>query len=85
MLLILKIKIENEPGQLSIPQPSKARDNSPLNTHDEVNLRLSGDVEVSVSLGLPLQADLLTLLLLVLVDVLFSALEDDLTLGLGSL
>jgi len=59
--------------------------NVPLDTHDEVNLRLSGDVEVSVGLGLPLQADLLAFLLLVLVDVLFSALEDDLTLGLGSL
>jgi len=59
--------------------------NSPLDTHDEVNLGLSGDVEVSVSLGLPLQADLLSLLLLVVVDVLLGALEDDSALGLASL
>jgi len=56
-----------------------------LDTHDEVNLGLSGDVEVSVSLGLPLQADLLSLLLLVVVDVLLGALEDDSALGLASL
>lgn len=62
----------------------KSRD-APLDAHDEVDLGLSGDEEVAVGLGRAPQADLLTLGLLVLVDVLLGALEDDLTLGLAGL
>lgn len=58
---------------------------SPLDTHDKVHLGLSGNVEVAVGLGLAAEADLLTLLLVVLVDVLLGTLEDDLTLGLAGL
>lgn len=56
-----------------------------LDAHDKVDLGLGGDVEVAAGLGLTLQANLLTLGLLVLVDVLLGALEDDLTLGLAGL
>jgi len=76
---------EESVSDFSTSDRVQVRDNSPLDTHDEVNLGLSGDVEVSVSLGLPLQADLLSLLLLVVVDVLLGALEDDSALGLASL
>lgn len=58
---------------------------APLDPHDEVDLGLGGDVEVTVGLGLTTEADLLTLLLVVLVDVLLGTLEDDGALGLADL
>ena len=55
---------------------------SPTNTDDEVHLRLRGNVEVASGTCSALEADLLLLLVKVLLCVLFSALEDDLALGL---
>lgn len=61
------------------------RRDAPLGAHDKVDLGLGRDVEVAVGLGLPPQADLLALLLVVLVDVLLGTLEDDRALGLAGL
>ena len=58
---------------------------SPTDTDNEVNLGLCGDVEVTSSTGSPLQANLLLLLLQVLLNILLSPLEDNHTLGPGSL
>lgn len=52
-----------------------------LEADDKVDLRLGGDVEVTGLAGLALEADLLLLLGNVLLDVLVSALENDLALG----
>merc|ERR1712019_179312 len=48
--------------------------------HDEDQLGLSGDVVVTVLLGIALQSDLVSLLILVLLGVLLSTLEDGNTL-----
>lgn len=58
---------------------------SPLDPDDEVDLGLGRDVEVTSLPGLPLQPDLLPLLVSVLLDVLVGTLEDDLSLGLSLL
>lgn len=54
-------------------------------TDDEEHLGLSGDVEVAGGTGSTLQANLILLLGDVLLDVGLCALENDLSLGLGSL
>lgn len=59
--------------------------NEPLDTHDEVDLRLGGNIEVTSGLGGALEADLLTLLVVVLVDIGLRSLEDDLALVLTGL
>lgn len=56
--------------------------NAPLKSDDEVDLGLSGDVEVTSLLRLSLESDLLLLGVEVLLDVLVGPLEDDLSLGL---
>lgn len=56
--------------------------NAPLKSDDEVDLRLSGDVEVTSLPRLSLESDLLLLGVEVLLDVLVGPLEDDLSLGL---
>ena len=58
---------------------------APPDTDNEVDLRLSRDVEVTRSTGRPLQADLLLILSEVLLDIGLSTLEDDLSLSLGRL
>lgn len=55
---------------------------SPLESDNKVDFRLSRDVEVTGLPGLPLESDLLLLLSDVLLDVLVGSLEDDLSLGL---
>ena len=79
MLLILR------GGPSSAPSLFPQDSNAPLDTHDKVDLGLGRDVEVTLSLRDTLEADLLALLLLVLVDVLLGTLEDDLALGLADL
>lgn len=56
--------------------------NAPLKSDDEVDLGLSGDVEVTSLPRLSLESDLLLLGVEVLPDVLVGPLEDDLSLGL---
>lgn len=56
--------------------------NAPLKSDDEVDLGLSGDVEVTGLPRLSLESDLLLLSAEVLLDVLVGPLEDDLSLGL---
>lgn len=56
-----------------------------LQSNDEVDLGLGGDVEVTRLSGLPLESDVLSLGVEVLLDVLVSSLEDNLTLGLVGL
>jgi hypothetical protein len=56
-----------------------------LDTDDEDQARLSGDVDGVIGLGGAREADLLTLGIAVLLDVLLSTLEDDLTPLLGAL
>lgn len=56
-----------------------------LDTNNKGKRSLSGDVEVTGLLGFTLHTNLVGLLLTVLLDVLLSTLEDDLTLGSGSL
>lgn len=56
--------------------------NAPLKSDDEVDLGLSGDVEVTSLPRLSLESDLLLLGAEVLLDVLVGPLEDDLSLGL---
>lgn len=56
--------------------------NAPLKSDDEVDLGLSGDVEVTSLPRLSLESDLLLLGVEVLLDVLVGPLEDDLSLGL---
>lgn len=56
-----------------------------LDTDGEDELGLSGDVERAILLGLAGEADLFTLLVAVLLDVLLSTLEDDATLLLVGL
>jgi len=56
-----------------------------LDPDDEVDLGLGRDVEVTSLPGLPLQPDLLPLLVSVLLNVLVGTLEDDLSLGLSLL
>lgn len=56
-----------------------------LDTDDEDELGLSGDVEAALLLGNASEADLLTLCVTVLLDVLLSALEDGLALLLVGL
>ena len=53
----------------------------PLESDDEEDLGLGGDVEVSRGSGLQSESDLLLLSLGVLLDVLVSSLEDNLPLG----
>lgn len=53
-----------------------------LDPDDEVDLGLGGDVEVTGLSGLSLEPDLFPLLVSVLLDVLVSTLEDDLSLSL---
>ena len=69
----------------SVPVEHHERAYSPPNADDEVNLRLSRDVEVTRSTGCPLQADLLLLRGKVLLHVGLRALENNLALGLSSL
>lgn len=57
----------------------------PLDTDDEDQLGLSGDVGRVVGLGGTAKADLLTLSAAVLLNVLLSTLEDDTTLLLVGL
>jgi hypothetical protein len=52
----------------------------PLDTDNEDQLLLSGDVEGVVLLGQAGKTNLLTLCIAVLLDVLLSTLEDDTTL-----
>lgn len=59
--------------------------NAPLKSDDEVDLGLSGDVEVTSLPRLSLESDLLLLGVEVLLDVLVGPLENDLSLGLLSL
>jgi hypothetical protein len=54
-----------------------------LDTDDEGELVLGRDVKLVLLLGLTLQADLLTVGIAVLLDVLLSTLEDDLALLLA--
>lgn len=61
------------------------RFNIPLDTDDEDQLGLSGDVDRVVGLGDTVEADLLTLCSAVLLDVLLGTLEDDATLLLVGL
>lgn len=61
------------------------RRNAPLKSDDEVDLGLSGDVEVTSLPRLTLESDLLLLGVEVLLDVLVGPLENDLSLGLLSL
>ena len=56
--------------------------NIPLDSDDEDQLLLSRDVEAALLLGNAVEADLLTLGIAVLLDVLLSTLEDNLALGL---
>lgn len=56
--------------------------NAPPKSDDEVDLGLSGDVEVTSLPRLSLESDLLLLGVEVLLDVLVGPLEDDLSLGL---
>lgn len=56
-----------------------------LDTDNEDKLRLSGNVEVTVGLGLTTKTDLISLLGTVFADILVSTLEDDLTLSALSL
>lgn len=88
MLLILRgggsIRQRCPARRVTVVTEKSARD-VPLGAHDEVDLGLGRDVEVAVGLGLPPQADLLALLLVVLVDVLLGALEDHLALSLAGL
>ncbi len=49
----------------------------PLDTDNEDQFLLSGDVERTILLGQTLKADLLTLLITVLLNVLLGTLEDD--------
>lgn len=56
--------------------------NAPLKSDNEVDLGLSGDVEVTSLPRLSLESDLLLLGVEVLLDVLVGPLEDDLSLGL---
>ena len=58
---------------------------APPDTDNEVDLRLSRDVEVTRSTSSALQTDLLLLSGEVLLHVLLSTLEDDLALGLRCL
>jgi hypothetical protein len=57
----------------------------PLDTDDEDQARLSRDVDGVIGLGSAREADLLTLGIAVLLDVLLSTLEDDLAPLLGAL
>ena len=59
--------------------------NSPLDPDNKVNLALGRNVKVTRLPSLSLQPDLLLLLVSVLLDVLVSSLEDDLSLGLSLL
>jgi hypothetical protein len=59
--------------------------NIPLDADQEDELALSGDVEGAILLGSASKADLLTLTIAVLLDVLLSTLEDDTTLLLVGL
>ena len=58
---------------------------SPADTDNKVHLRLCWDVEVTNSASRTLQTDLLLLCAQVLLHILLRPLEDDLSLGLGSL
>ena len=58
---------------------------APPDTDNEVDLRLRRDVEVTSRTSSTLQTNLLLLLREVLLHVGLRTLEDDLTLGLGSL
>lgn len=51
-----------------------------LDTHNEDQLVLSGDVEGAILLGKSLEADLLTLLVAVFLHIFLGTLEDDTTL-----
>jgi len=53
------------------------------NSHDESQLRVSRDVKVASLLGLTLQPDLISLLILVLLGIFLSPLEDIYPLGLA--
>jgi hypothetical protein len=57
----------------------------PLDTDDEDQVGLSGDVGRVLGLGNAVKTDLLTLGIAVLLDVLLSTLEDDTTLLLVGL
>lgn len=59
--------------------------NLPLDADNEDELSLSGDVERAILLGGASEADLLTLGIAVLLDVLLGTLEDDLALLLVGL
>ena len=58
---------------------------APPDTDNKVHLRLCWDVEVTNSASRTLQTDLLLLCAQVLLHILLRPLEDDLSLGLGSL
>lgn len=64
---------------------SRDANNAPLDPDDKVDLGLGRDVKVASLSGLPLEPDLLTLLVSVLLDVLVGTLEDDLALSLSLL
>lgn len=57
----------------------------PLDTDDEDQVGLRGDVELAALLGNTAEADLLALCIAVLLNVLLSTLEDDATLLLVGL
>lgn len=59
--------------------------NIPLDTDNKDKLGLGRDEEAALLLGIAREADLLTLGIAVLLDVLLGTLEDDLALGLGLL
>ncbi len=61
------------------------RSNLPLDADNEDELSLSGDVERAILLGGASEADLLTLGIAVLLNVLLGTLEDDLALLLVGL
>jgi hypothetical protein len=57
----------------------------PLDTNDENEFWLRGDVKVSFLLGKTVQTNLFTLSILVLLDIRLRTLENNLTFRLGSL
>ena len=59
--------------------------NIPLDTDNEDQVGLRGDVELAALLGNTAETDLLTLSIAVLLNVLLSTLEDDATLLLVGL
>jgi len=57
----------------------------PLDTNDEYEFRLGGDIEIALLLGKTVQTDSLTLSITIFLDILLGSFENNLTFRLVSL